>query len=525
MDQLRKFLEGIKGYSFWLVCLAVCGVVLATAILNARRMSQDRIKLESEINSDVAKIEKVQKTTAETGSGSLMAHPNRYTIEGMNSQIKLAAAEALEAWNLRYKSQSPAFVWPKDLLGATAAKFIAQPIPERFLPTGKLVDSAEILAVNNNADDGDGEEISTITSQELDKYAQVIYKRMPQLADIISAKWAFDPDAAGNAGQANNSDAEDAEAGSLVQGRGSAANARDGGGVKVEKQVVEWRKGDQERWYQMVTNFKTISRLPTNRPTLPMALYIQQDLWLLESLFRVIKEVNGDADAKDNADIKKIDHIYFGKDALGMSGSINSPNARLLKLAVDQGKKRDLPPASNVAPSTATAAKFAVQANSRDFLHGRYVNGKFEPLASATVRAAIGVDQLSNNAELIVAKRIPFRIAVEMDERKIPKFLAACANSPFRFEVRQVRINRHIPGQTVSADGKEVGGETSQNDGTESASAGRRGAASQVQKDVATRINYDVKVEFYGIVKIYNPVNFKLLQAPTDVTPAQTAAN
>jgi hypothetical protein len=35
--------------------------------------------------------------------------------------------------------------------------------------------------------------------------------------------------------------------------------------------------------------------------------------------------------------------------------------------------------------------------------------------------------------ELVVARRIPVRIALKMQENKIPAFIAACANSPFCF--------------------------------------------------------------------------------------------
>lgn len=520
MDQVKKMLEGVKAYSFWIICFAVTAVVLAAGFMNARSFNAEREKLESEINSDLTKVENVMKTRAEV-SGEVKAHPNTTTINGMKEQIRIASEEAAKAWELRYNSQAPYCTWPEDLLGPSTNKsFATQPIPERFLPTGKLVDETTAVAATPNADDSDVEEISTINSQELDKFGQVIHKRMPQIASIIGAQWLFDSTDTEKSPETLDTEGIGA---ALLEGRGAAANPRDAQGVKVEKQVVEWRRLDQDRWNNMVTNFKAISRLPSNRPTLPMALYIQQDLWLLESLFHVIKDVNGDADAKDNADIKKIDHIFFGRDALGMSGEIEEPNPRLLKLAVDQGKKRDLPPAARVAAAP-KAAPLNIQATSRDLLNGRYVNGKFEPLGSSVVRAAIGVNKLSNNAELIVAKRVPFRVAFEMDERRIPEFLAACANSPFRFEVRQIRINRHVPGQTFDEAGKAVGGDAGPQDETGAASGGRRPVANREARDIATRTNFTVKVEFYGIVKIYNPVNKRLLEAPESAPATQTAA-
>jgi hypothetical protein len=344
---------------------------------------------------------------------------------------------------------------------------------------------------------------------------------MPQLAAIIGAKWAFATEAAEESQPAE--EAEELGVGGVTRG-GNLAQRADG--VKVEKEVVQWREADQRRWYDLVTNFQAISRLPRNRPTLPMALYIQQDLWLLDALFTVIKQVNGDADAMDNADIKRIDHIFFGRDALGMAGTVSLPNARLRRQAIDQGKGREVPAATGVAATAPPAPAITIMPNSRDFLHGRYVNSRFEPLAADTVRDAIASEQLSNNAELIVAKRIPFRVGFVMDERRIPEFLAACANSPFRFEVRQVRINRHVPGQTASLDGKTVGGESDAFAQGESVAAQvRGGGTNQPVKTVATRTNYDVNVEFYGIIKLYNPVNNKLLETPGGPAASQTAAN
>jgi hypothetical protein len=50
------------------------------------------------------------------------------------------------------------------------------------------------------------------------------------------------------------------------------------------------------------------------------------------------------------------------------------------------------------------------------------------------------------------------------------------------------------------------------------------GGANQPMRTVATRTNYDVKVEFYGIIKVYNPVNKKLLESTGDPAASQTAA-
>jgi hypothetical protein len=105
---------------------------------------------------------------------------------------------------------------------------------------------------------------------------------------------------------------------------------------------------------------------------------------------------------------------------------------------------------------------------------------------------------------------VPVRIALKMDERKIADFMAACANSPFAFEIQQVRWNRHTPGGdeiTLNGDGGSAGASTEKRSGMGNDLGMDGFNANPVDVvPVETRTNYDVYVEFFGIVKIYNPV-------------------
>ena len=131
--------------------------------------------------------------------------------------------------------------------------------------------------------------------------------------------------------------------------------------------------------------------------------------------------------------------------------------------------------------------------------------------------------------ELVIAKRVPFRVAVKMDERRIADFMAACANSPFAFEINQVRINKHDP------NGEEIPiGGVSGSDGIGSSdlSAGAAGSGigggpggGGTSQAVEIRTNFDVNVEFYGIVKIYNPVREDLLREAIGLQPEGTPDN
>ena len=144
---------------------------------------------------------------------------------------------------------------------------------------------------------------------------------------------------------------------------------------------------------------------------------------------------------------------------------------------------------------------------------------------------------------MIVSKRVPFRLAMKMDERRINTFLAHCANSPFEFEVLQLRINRAeviVPivargGKAENKSAADVEGMAGMMSGMSEMMGGmseRMGGEGmgmmgmQAQKlealvatDVETRLSYDVDVEFYGVVKIYNPVRENYLRQAVGLEP------
>jgi hypothetical protein len=70
----------------------------------------------------------------------------------------------------------------------------------------------------------------------------------------------------------------------------------------------------------------------------------------------------------------------------------------------------------------------------------RYVDLNYEPMTAEDLKAKA---QSTNpeDAFLAVAKRMPVRIRVLMDSRKISSLLVACANAKLTFEVHQLRFN------------------------------------------------------------------------------------
>ena len=252
-------------------------------------------------------------------------------------------------------------------------------------------------------------------------------------------------------------------------------------------------------------------------------------------MFHIIKEVNGSVDANDLAIIKRIDHVAFGREARIQLGELQLHDPRLAGITLDAAAAASTTTNydSGMMNDRGGDDAAGVDADGFDKLgsyspyHGRYVDVNFVPLHADVVRQVLDGKELpGDNLELVVAKRVPVRIALRMNERNIPEFMTACANSPFAFEINQVRMNRHEPGEGIEFNGGGYGEDNSAGGGSpeggsrEGMSDGMAGIdfgaregeggdvsnLSEMPTNVEVRTNYDVDVEFYGIVKIYNPV-------------------
>ena len=268
---------------------------------------------------------------------------------------------------------------------------------------------------------------------------------------------------------------------------------------------------------------------------------LQQDLWLLEAVFKNIKRLNGKSISNDTSAIQIIDHVLFGREAINKLGVLSEIDSRLASVGpvadgavLDAGM--DTPPFVPLDIPIPTEADLLA---SRNAYHNRYVDPNFESISAMQVKAVLGGATLpETNLELIVAKRVPFRIALEIDERKINEFIAICANSEFVFEVNQLRVNRHLsyPGEIVFNGGVDqtddgmgngfrdlLGADDDLDDGMGGIGGGIGNSMEPgkelVPTPVESRTDFMVSVEFYGVVKIYNPVreNFLRLAAGQDV--------
>lgn len=549
MEQLAPAIEWIKKNIFWLGCGLVSLVMMVMWWLTTSSLAETTNKRERDVKAKIKAASDIKmKRPFEIDEASV--HPNESSEAGMKAEMSATADSIVEAWRAREAAQSQLLVWPSVITNPEFAKTFSRFDPPETFPDNweQIRDIESLLAL----------------------YRSEIPKHMVKLCgdELLRSKWNYDPNAIDNA------PADDGSAGGAGGGRGPGAGGggrgpggggrggpggggRGGGGlgsgggigggadaetVDMNQFAVIWSDLNQTLWLQKLTTFKgrDDNTRPVNDPTPLQVAMLQQDLWLLEAMFRIIREVNGNSNANDLSVIKRIDHVVFGREVGGKLGELTPPDKLLGKPPEEATGGL---PGQMGGPGGdggyggggrgGAGEGLGSMGGGRGGLtgggptrnppyHNRYVDMNLEPLTADVVKGVItGTTLPEANLELIVAKRVPFRIALRMDERKIKDFMAACANSPFAFEIQQVRWNRHTPGgdEIDLSDGSGGSDEGSSRGGADAGLGSGPGASNLVATPVHIRTNFDVNVEFYGIVKIYNPVREKFLRQAIGIEP------
>ena len=114
------------------------------------------------------------------------------------------------------------------------------------------------------------------------------------------------------------------------------------------------------------------------------------------------------------------------------------------------------------------------------------------------------------DAYFAVAKRVPVRMRFSIDQRKVHEFLANCGSADLMLEIRQVRI-----GDTEPAAAAGTGGGLNYGEGMvqmEGASMGSMDGGGYGSGAAALGpANFDLDIEVYGIVYLFNPVDLERL--------------
>ena len=373
-------------------------------------------------------------------------HPNEETEREMEKLISDRRENIKAAWEMKYERQKKQLAWPEDL-------------PQEFRD---IVEPLRPIETSN---------ANVIRAPLRRAYANFLKAELPKLAAKIGADWQ--PTRGGR--------------------RGAFSGGDDGGLEEESTAIVVWNPRDQG---SLVEKYDWGDSVPEGAEV----LYAQEDLWVLDTLIEIIRRTNGDAITRSQAAVKAIEFIQVGAD-------VDPPNSQnvgfkvqgLPEFTEDDGEEADgEEQEEEVAEEVVFGEDFIANADGnapvviKDYVKNRYYDANYVPIESR--------EALLTSAS--VAKRIPVRIRVSMDQRRISELLVECANAALTFEVRQLRYNPKSGGRTRGYGSAEpaFGG-------------GRQKAVAKFLDDYES---FDRTVELFGIVYIFNPPNMEMLGGGED---------
>ncbi len=472
MDQAKNVIAILMKHLFWVVCGIVVIIAFLTWYMASSSLQAEEATNRKKIEDAKKKIEGVRTKGVTTTMGP--KHPNDTTFEETNKITEQVKVDVYNVWKTQNEKQLDILVWPSDL-------------SERFRKSVDSLRPIEIIEFNPTATP------PTPLDQEInidfrETYRDFIKGHIPSLAGRVRAKWHI-KSAAGVRGGGDDG------LGGAFGGGGDPADGGDGGGDLAgdggdggdgadseSEYLVDWAQGDQARLLQRLSVFSGRDNVPT---TLQM-LYVQEDLWIYSSLLDIIDRTNGPVVRRDRAKIKRIDHLLIGADVRGPIGQVQ----RIQGAEGGNAPGQDVGNQAGAAEGNPAAGGDGGKGAVGDPADGRYVDKDFQPLTASALRSAYQSTN-PNDAYLAVAKRMPVRIGLLMDQRDITQLLLECGNSPLPIEVRQVRINRH----------RAQGGQRGLGGGLDG------GAGAAVGKNP-----FEQPVEIYGIIYMYNKPNDEKLK-------------
>lgn len=506
MDQLKQQLAGVAKYGFWILCSVTVIGALGVGFWATSNLKKDR-------DTQIASLDSA-KSSMQTIRNQLSTHPNDKTRDEMETLLDRLKEDVRASWESQYARQKDILVWP------------VQELKQDFVNAFEGYEPIELTLEFPVPPE------KTVQVGLLNRYRDYIGDVLPQIAEIAGAKWTADITKAASGyggggmglaggGMPGMGDGEGGyggmgPGGGLGGGLPGMPGAGGDQGMPAEDQpLVRWDNSSQET---VLTNLFPWRGKDPN--TLDV-LYSQENLWVLRQLMEVIASVNGDAKLPFQATIRQINEIAIGKAAT--QGIAAGEGAGLIGPGVAAGSFDPASSGGSGMPG-GEGGEGGAEAEATDPADQRYVDVNYEPIDAATLRSALASSS-PEDAPLAVAKRIPVKMNLKIDQRKIPLLVAECGNAPLMIEVRQVRINPSasqtagyggggmgpggMPG-AGSGGGMGMGGGLGGDEGE--GGGGGMGPGGMGGGNVArSEFPNDVTVEVFGIVYIYNPPDIEKL--------------
>ncbi len=527
MDQLKPVIDIIKKYHFWILMVLILGGSITIFWMSKSQLVQ-------EIEAEKSKINQDYNTVSMLGS-QVSTHPNTFSQKAMDEIINKHKFDVQQAWSLQYEKQKQYLKWPTGVTSQEAIDKLDKMRPIETSVPNPMTDTEDPLSPTYRA-----------------QYKDYISKVFPDIVGIIGANW-------------------------------SAVDSPASPVTKNPNPLVIWDGASQKKLLESIAPWS--NRTPS---TLEI-LYTQEDLWILAGLMNIIKTVNSDARENFQAPIKEIKWIRIGRAANGAAGEAEFVSATPSAAASGYGGGGDASGYGGSSPYGgagggaaggaaaaspyggagggygASAAVVAV-----DPAANRYVDENYKPVGTQDLISRIKSPE-PKDAFYAVAKRVPVQLRLNMDQRRVAELIAACGNNDLMVEVKQVRIGTEESSEGVSAaaagggggggyggagggyggagggygaesdSGGAGGGYGGAGGGYGGAGGGYGGAGDGygggggMGSDVTwNEKGYELEVEIYGIILLFNPVDIDRLgiekvQASTDldgnadVKPAEAA--
>lgn len=437
---------------FWAGVVRFHFWILTSLVLVASTITfyLSRSALDEKVTSRISKLEDDMRSVS-TLTMNAPKHPNALSDIEMDKMLSEVTNNVKDAWTKQYERQKVLLKWNRKAIVSDEAHDKL----DKYRPIELFLDFP--LPPDK--------ELSLNYREGYRNYIKAVF---PDLAKIIGARWTAQLGSAAVV----TTDSSDPSSGDNAE---SAASGT----------VVHWN--DQSNLQQAIIPWYN----PSSSPTTLEICYTQEDIWILQGVLRVIQATNGKVKENFQASIKEVEWIRIGKTA--------------------GGSEALLTPAG--APGNDGMAMTTTGLDSRDPADNRYVDSNYRPVPSSKLRPAMKSSN-PEDAFFAVAKRVPVRFRLKMDQLKIPKLLAECGNADLMIEVKQVRVNpTGGVGISIGGGGMDSGGSADLNPGGGGGGFGNPMAAPQAAASTtsASATKPDPPVEVYGIVYLFNPVDFSKL--------------
>lgn len=501
MDKVKQVLQFVKLHHFWILT-GLALLVSSTGYVLAR------MSLTEQINKRTSALDQ-KYTMVSSLTASASTHPNMGSKVEMEKLIDSLTQDVQVAWEKQYRNQGEIFIWPQNALLPKALDKV-----KNFRP----IELALEFPMPPEKD--------PLDASDREVYRDYIATEFPRIAQIVGSKWKAKLMGGGTAGYGamissgpgsqSFQPAPPAGGGSFYAGGGNPAAA-----PMESDELVVWSADSQQELINAICYWYS----PQTAPSTLQICYTQEDIWVLKGLLNIIAKTNGDARENFQAAIKEIEFIRIGMQAIGKAGDISGGSGSGFSSGMMPGMSSGGGggmPAGYGAFTTGAAVSSKTKSATRDPADNRYVDAKFNPVSGKDLRNKMK-DNSPESAFFAVAKRIPVRMRFKrMDQRRINDLLTECGNANLVLEVRQVRVNTDpaaAPGAVGGGDLGAGGSERPQMAGGGSAGASLEGGESFMASSSSSGAasgpsagnSYDLPVEIYGIIYLYNPVDINKL--------------